>query len=507
MLIGLGLRRGLIFRSQIPFSMIISTRSFIAAMAFSLCAVVAVAQDSYTDKSQAYVDKYKDVAMAEMQRSGVPASITLAQGLLESSCGCSPLATKGNNHFGIKCNDNWTGKTMTYDDDAKDECFRCYTSVEESFRDHSDFLRTRQRYAFLFDLPPTDYKKWAQGLKQAGYATNPKYPELLINNIEKYNLSQYDIYDSFVADNTTKPSTKPQQANTQQEHKSFSDFVNNIGKPKPATTKASDDKVMYVNNLKAVRLQQGETVAQVGKRYHVGAKGILKFNDLTVGEQLTAGTMLYVQPKRRMGDSMYHVVRINETMYSISQLHGIRLSYLYTKNNMEFGAQPAVGEVLYLKDKRTTTPILRGNEPKPVVPEPSTSLASIGSRSAVAPASEDASPRYAKPMSTDALFPPAGSDKVDASLNVQQNTEATPVNTTPTDNATPNNNTVTASTEPTVDYITTAETEGVDYYTVKPKDTLYSIGRAYGLSVDKLMEINQLGSNVISSGMRLRVKP
>ena len=176
----------------------LTTRSFAFLLSFALCAFAASAQNSYVDKAQSYVDRYKDIAMAEMQRSGVPASITLAQGLLESGCGDSELSTRGNNHFGIKCHTGWDGKTMTYDDDAKDECFRCYTSPEESFRDHSDFLRTRERYAFLFDLSPTDYKSWAYGLKKAGYATNPKYPELLISNIDKYNLHQYDIYDTFL---------------------------------------------------------------------------------------------------------------------------------------------------------------------------------------------------------------------------------------------------------------------------------------------------------------------
>ena len=141
---------------------------------------------------ETYIEKWAPVAVEEMYRSGVPASITLAQGILESRYGLSELASKGNNHFGIKCHKDWKGRTMAYDDDAKGECFRVYDSAQESFRDHSDFLRYRDRYKFLFEFDTKDYKSWAYGLKKAGYATDPNYPAKLIKYIEDYGLSRYD---------------------------------------------------------------------------------------------------------------------------------------------------------------------------------------------------------------------------------------------------------------------------------------------------------------------------
>ena len=161
-------------------------------MAFLFCAALSYAQNIDIER---YVRDWAPTAVREMYRSGVPASITLAQGILESRYGNSPLATEGNNHFGIKCHKGWEGKTMAYDDDEKGECFRVYDSAAESFRDHSDFLRYRDRYKFLFEFSTTDYKAWAYGLKKAGYATDPSYPEKLIRYIEDYKLYEYDTVE------------------------------------------------------------------------------------------------------------------------------------------------------------------------------------------------------------------------------------------------------------------------------------------------------------------------
>jgi flagellum-specific peptidoglycan hydrolase FlgJ len=151
----------------------------------------ANAQD--TNAVQAYINTYKDIAIAEMKRTGVPAAITLAQGIHESGAGLGDLVSRSNNHFGIKCKSNWTGRTVKHDDDANQECFRAYDSASQSFVDHSNFLRNGSRYAFLFANEPTNYKAWAQGLKSAGYATNPKYAPMLIKLVEKYNLNQYTL--------------------------------------------------------------------------------------------------------------------------------------------------------------------------------------------------------------------------------------------------------------------------------------------------------------------------
>ena len=160
------------------------------AILFSFFSFTTLAQRLTVEE---YIEQFKDIAMNEMRRSGVPASITLAQGILESENGNSELVKRSNNHFGIKCKSNWTGESVTHDDDANGECFRAYTNAGDSYRDHSDFLKSNQRYASLFNLDPTDYTAWAKGLKKAGYATNPRYPNLLIKSIEQYNLQQYSF--------------------------------------------------------------------------------------------------------------------------------------------------------------------------------------------------------------------------------------------------------------------------------------------------------------------------
>lgn len=495
------------------------TRFPLFVLACALFACAATAQDSHTDKVQQYIDKYKDVAVAEMQRSGIPASITLAQGILESGCGESELATKGNNHFGIKCHNGWEGKSMTYDDDKKDECFRCYADAEESFRDHSDFLRTRERYAFLFEYSPTDYKKWAEGLKKAGYATNPRYPELLITNIEKYDLHQYDVFENFVADNSTstKPSDKKQD---KKDHKKgIGDVFKSVEDAVAPTSTNTSERIVIVNQVRAVRVKQNETLEQIARSYDLGVARLLKYNEMPKVEKLPEGSVVFLQPKRRFGNELYHVVQSGETMHSISQQHGIRLEYLYAKNNMQLGTQPAIGEVMYMRDKRTTIPRLSTDTaPVATQKETPTDIAAIGTRNANTTPTEDASPRYAKPMQTDPLFPPADNSNVEQPQEIIETPQPkidlmetrsyeTNLAKEPTTPPAPEGP-MTASTdvEPSPDYITSQEQEGVDYYTVKPKDTLYSIAKANGLSVNELMEINQLGSNVISVGSRLRIR-
>src|SRR6185295_1956858 len=165
----------------------------VAAVLLQFLALSVNAQQTYDEQVEQYIAQYKPIAIEEMQRMGIPASITLAQGIVESNAGLSPLATEANNHFGIKCHDDWKGATFKYDDDRKNECFRKYNSAAESFKDHSDFLKNKQRYAVLFTYDPLDYKAWAKGLKACGYATNPQYAKVLINCVEGYDLHQWDL--------------------------------------------------------------------------------------------------------------------------------------------------------------------------------------------------------------------------------------------------------------------------------------------------------------------------
>jgi LysM repeat protein len=271
-----------------------------------------------------YIETYKDLAIKEMLEFKIPASIKLAQAILESGDGNSPLAKYAKNHFGIKCHKDWNGPTFYQDDDKKNECFRKYHDVEESYRDHSLFLKERKWYAELFELKLTDYKGWAYGLKKAGYATHPKYAELLIEIIEKNELYRFDKLDeipkSLKADNNFNK--KPQSKNYQ-----FS-------------TK---------NNIRYVVAQKGDTYYKIARRYNMGLWQIYKYNDLERTDVCKEGDIIYLQPKRRKGDVATHTILKGETMKSISQMHGIKLKRLYKLNKLPYDYQPIPGQVLKLK--------------------------------------------------------------------------------------------------------------------------------------------------------------
>ena len=276
-----------------------------------------------------YIELYKDDAIREMQKSGVPASITLAQGILESSDGNSPLAVYGKNHFGVKCHDNWDGETMHLDDDEKNECFRKYVSVYDSFRDHSEFLTSRSRYDFLFELKITDYKGWAHGLKKAGYATNPKYDDMLIALIEENNLNQYDNYAK----------VPPRR----------------LSRQRSATTlaTASSNRIIKLHNkIKYIKVKEGDTFYRITKDYNMNLWQIFKYNDLNKNDQLKEGDIIYLQPKRNSAEEEFHTVKAGETMRDISQMYGVKLKKLYKKNNMIMGTQPNAGDKISLKKKR-----------------------------------------------------------------------------------------------------------------------------------------------------------
>lgn len=275
-----------------------------------------------------YIDTYKDDAIREMQRSGVPASITLAQGILESGDGNSPLAVYGKNHFGIKCHSDWKGKSMRLDDDKKNECFRKYNDVYDSYKDHSDFLTGRNRYAFLFDLKITDYKGWAKGLKKAGYATNPKYANMLIQLIERHNLHQYDSYGKVPPRNLSKKRSSGALA----------------------TTKVTSIIKLH-NNIKYVTAKPGDTMYGIAAAHNMNLWQILKYNDLNKGDVLKVDDVIYLQPKKNKAKEKFHVVKEGETMRDISQMYGIKLKQLYKKNNLVLGSQPQTGQKLSLRKK------------------------------------------------------------------------------------------------------------------------------------------------------------
>jgi LysM repeat protein len=286
---------------------------------------VVIAQSSEKMTRTRYFDAYKEMAIHEMYRSGVPASITLAQGALESGDGNSRLARSGNNHFGIKCHEDWNGRKIYEDDDDKNECFRKYKSVEDSYRDHSDYLKAKTRYAFLFDLNITDYKGWARGLKKAGYATSSTYAQSLIDIIEEFGLQQYD--------RTGETARLPHE-------KTSNKSVN-----------TSSRLVMERNRVKYIQAQVGDTYESITDEFGKLSWEIPRYNDVDPVDSLVPGQVIYIQPKRNKAEAgkNVHVVKQGETMYKVAQLYAIKLSRLYSINRMNPGTKPSVGTVLQLR--------------------------------------------------------------------------------------------------------------------------------------------------------------
>ncbi|MBN1118015.1 MAG: glucosaminidase domain-containing protein [Bacteroidales bacterium] len=295
-----------------------------------------------------YIEMYRQIAMDEMVRTGIPASITLAQGIIESGDGNSRLATKANNHFGIKCHD-WEGPKIKHDDDAKNECFRKYKSVEESYQDHSDFLTTKSRYSSLFELKPDDYKGWAKGLKQAGYATSPTYAKALISVIEENELYIYD--QQILAERKDKKTESGSR---------ISDVE--IGENR---------KIAYNNRVKYILADSNDSYEKLAEELHMFSWQLPKYNEQASNTRLNAGDIVYLQPKRNRtyGKEKTYVVREGETLNSISQEFAVKESKLRERNNIPEEAEPEVGAELLLRGKGKGTKVVTVYKPKEKRPE------------------------------------------------------------------------------------------------------------------------------------------
>ncbi len=278
--------------------------------------------NAQTEASKAYVERFKKVAMDEMRLYKIPASITLAQGVLESGSGNSRLAKEGNNHFGIKCGSSWTGKKIHHDDDKRHECFRVYKSPWGSYRDHSKFLTGNSRYSSLFDYKITDYKSWAYGLKKAGYATDSKYPKRLIKIIEEHQLYRYDEMVLNGKDFTA------------------SEIMAIAG---PHTIKRHSNRLDYVE------AREGDTFESLSIELGIKQEKLIEYNDKNWDDAIKKGEIVYIERKRSHGKNKYYTVKKGDNMYSISQKEGIRLEYLYKRNKIPFGTQPKSGAKLYLR--------------------------------------------------------------------------------------------------------------------------------------------------------------
>jgi len=303
-------------------------KRYIIICVLSLLTISAEAQLKWNSRYQAYINQYKDLAISQMLKYNIPASITLAQGLLESGAGTSELTVKGNNHFGIKCHD-WLGATTYHDDDEKQECFRAYNDAFESYEDHSRFLAHQSRYKRLFTLRRTDYKGWANGLKSCGYATNPAYAKKLIGIIELYKLYDYDKatkYDKFMV----------QRAE-----------VKNI------SSGGNLHSIHIYNKNYYLTVKAGDTFKSIAKEVGISYKKIAKYNERDKRDRLVEGEIIYLKKKQSKADKVFknrpHRVKAGESMYSIAQYYGIRLSSLYKKNHLNADYSIKVGDYLKVR--------------------------------------------------------------------------------------------------------------------------------------------------------------
>ena len=405
-----------------------------------------VAPMASADPHDAYIRTFRQVAIQEMERTGIPASIKLAQAILESNGGRSELATKAHNHFSIKCGSNWKGPTYELKDDDYDDagnhinsCFRVYRKDEASFIAHSEFLRDpnkASRYGFLFRIPPTDYRRWAHGLHKAGYATNPRYPQLLIDMIERYHLDQYDLVSPDALDKLAG--------------------------------------ITRINDVKLTFAREKETLATIAARTEVSVNQLLKYNDYvyTPDTPLNEDDLVYLQPKRSYfrGKQSWHKVQPGESLLSIAQLYGIRVDKLRKKNRIPDGFEPATGERIRLrwKIRKSDTPrtVRQGPVPEKVpIPDP---------------------PKQTLPKEP---ARPAPSVVVDDDLPDSSRPRTEPVNIA----------------VPSVEDDPGRPTRAT-WHTVAPGDTLWRIAKQYDLTVEKLKSINRLTSDQIGVGQKLRVK-
>jgi len=388
-----------------------------------------------------YINTYKDLAIEEMQRTGVPAAIKLAQGIHETTAGTSDLVLQSNNHFGIKCKDTWTGASVFHDDDSRGECFRKYPSAMESYRDHSNFLKGSDRYSFLFRLDPTDYKDWAYGLKRAGYATNPRYPQVIIGLIEDYHLQDYTLIalgkmpvaENAIAKTTiengekqTEPSFVIKQEETIKQPEKIID--------KPSYPEGSEFRI---NDTRVIYAKKGSSFLAIAQEYNVPLARVFEFNDMAQTEVVNKDQLIYLQRKRKTGNNEFHTIQPGETLYDIAQQEAIRLETLLEYNLLKQDMKPAIGEKLNLQIKAATMPRLALKENYSLYSAPSGSMA--------------------------------------------MNTSAE--NTKQTGN----------SGRATV------------YYTVQPKETIYAISKKYNVNIDDIVKWNQLSGYNLKTGQQLKI--
>ena len=408
---------------------------------------ISFAQDDVKPKLtvEQYIEKYSAMAVEEMYRSHIPASITLAQGILESGNGNSRLATQANNHFGIKCKNTWTGQTLNEDDDAPQECFRKYDAAIDSYRDHSDFLMNGKRYAFLFDLDSKDYKAWAFGLKKAGYATNPQYPELIISFIEKHQLNKYDEVKISEEEQTEKAVAK-------------AEIVKTYGKE------------IIINGVPAITAKANESYAQIALNYDIKVYNIYKFNDLQKDDECKAGDTIYLKNKKNKAEIETYTYAKGDNIHRISQRFGIKIEKILSRNNLILSQQPAVGQLIYLNSNRLQAIIIAKN----TIQKDSVEI-----------------------IKTEILPNVIKIDTIVLNETVYQDPKKNIETMYPI-----NENTLSY-----FDTLEEKKSELSFFHTVQAGETLYGIAKKYNVKVDALQFLNALKNNNIEIGQKLIVNP
>lgn len=527
-------------------------KCFCSILLLGLLPLGAYSQSSLYERVQDYVDEYKDIAIEEMEKSGIPASIKLAQAIQESAFGTSELAENARNHFGIKCAD-WTGSTYyKQDDEAHKSCFRVYDNAEQSFRDHTEFLTTRSHYSFLFDYESTDYKRWAKGLKKAGYATDPKYPSKIIKTIETYKLAQYDQPGAGEGEEVP---IEPFQAGVELRKKTRSFLFRNYKKG-----------IFNRNRAAFFVAQPSETALAAATRMGIPYHRFLKFNDLKDGDVLIEYQYCFIQPKKKSfnGKEDVHKVENDERMYEIAQFYGLALEKLYELNKLEEGQEPENGALIYLKSEAPNRPKLRpenhqdimplpiGGEENPVI-EPQDTIETIG---AAGTGENNTNNNSSSTRDTLALNTPTYPSNVyeGGYLNTGENAEAatqppgwvegeegnmfpepqdTSSNTEPpatvpsgevsntpsfppiTTEPSGGEETSTAPSPPTTEPSggeeptppSTTPSTIVKEHIVQPGEGLWSIARKYDVSVSALRSYNNLTSDNLQPKQKLRIPP
>ena len=415
-------------------------KEYFLGLFFSLLFVLSISAQN----REAYIAKFSVIAVNEMHRSGIPASIKLAQAILESNAGASMLAVQANNHFGIKCGNTWKGKKMYRKDDDRNgqgrlikSCFREFRSAEESFVAHSDFLmdaKKAYRYGPLFKLDAKDYKGWAHGLKKAGYATNSRYPQLLIRIIEDYNLTRFDQASQVAEENKVKKNRR--------ETSPASPTAPKMPESAGTAHTYSKQSIDFNNGVKFVRANEGESVKRLAEKFELSPKRILRYNEELKSDRtrLQDGQKVYLQPKRGSyrGRQKYHIVKPGERLADISDKYGVKVKSLRKRNEIPQNKQPRVNEKIMLKGRtRSRVKVQRESSPE--------------SRSTAA--------------ESEFIW------DENIVVEVAQNPQKEQVR-----------------------------------YTVLKSDTLYGISRAHGISVDNLKKVNNLDTDNIHPGQVLIIQ-